>query len=438
MVFKQKISGKHVFPIVLLLIIGILSASRIYEYTKFDFNMILFLLVLPFIINKRNTNTSIRYGVASIVLLIIFLIFKLTTIYYFAIVCSLFYIYESNYGKLTNIPILLLLIISPVTNNISKVLGFEIRIWLTNWASKLLDSIFESSKSIGNIVLVNDNQFHIDPECMGLNMMILSLFVSIVYLSHFQIKNESRYTYSKIIITLILAFILSSISNFFRIILLVIFKSAPGTISHEVIGLFCFILYVVFPLYFIIKRIPSGKAITKPDKIINTYFKFAVSSVIVILLASINIANVNKTKFKDISRSTLKIDLKDYKCENQPMGILKLEKKDILMYIKPAVHFYSAEHSPIICWRGTGYKIENESIIKIGGKDLNFCTLSKGKDLLYSTWWYDSGDDKTNSQFRWRTQNLINQSDYRLVNVISHDKKILIDESKILLKKKIF
>jgi exosortase N len=191
-------------------------------------------------------------------------------------------------------------------------------------------------------------------------------------------------------------------------------------------------------LYFIVKKIPSGKVITKPDTESNNILKYAVSSVIVIILATINIANVSKTEFKDVSSSPLNLDLDSYKCENQSMGIMKLEKEDILMYIKPAVSFYSAEHSPIICWRGTGYEIENESIISVDNMDLNFCTLNKGKDKLYSVWWYDSGDDKTNSQFRWRTQNLFNQSDYRLVNVISHDKKILIDESKILLKKKIF
>src|SRR5690606_11435069 len=51
----------------------------------------------------------------------------------------------------------------------------------------------------------------------------------------------------------IIVFVLNVICNLFRIILLVIFKIMPEDPLHELMGVFCLILYVMIPLYFIAK-----------------------------------------------------------------------------------------------------------------------------------------------------------------------------------------
>jgi exosortase N len=106
----------------------------------------------------------------------------------------------------------------------------------------------------------------------------------------------------------------------------------------------------------------------------------------------------------------------------------------LLIYVKPAVSFYSADHSPIICWKGSGYKIVQEQIIEINNQRVYFSELLQNNDHLYTTWWYDCGAEKTISQFKWRTRSLIKGNKYLLVNVIANDKTTLIEKTNDLLK----
>ncbi len=437
---KVNLSKENLISIASILIILALGYNRLSEYLVFDFSLILFIMVLPFLITYKTNIISFRYGIVSLLLLSLFFIFKLDTLYFFSVVSSLFFIYESRFGKLTNIPILLLMIISPTSQHLNNVVGFEIRLKLTEWAGIILNYFYDDLKQVGNQILISGNPFSVDPECMGLNMMVISFFIGIVFIALEQKKNNSRYSYLSIFSILFLSFILSSLSNLVRIILLIMFESPPNTISHEFIGVFCFSLYVVIPLWFIVKRIPNK--IYYPEKIKNIIHSkksiYLILTLILVLFFSIKFGNFKKQDNNQLNFKSININTSEFICNKERLGVLKYEKKDILLYIKPSVNFYASDHSPIVCWRGNGYNIQNETTIKLNGIDIYFCTLSQNNDVLYSTWWYDSGEDKTKSQFKWRTETLINGRKYRLVNVISYDKEKLLSETEKLLKTKLF
>ena len=63
-----------------------------------------------------------------------------------------------------------------------------------------------------------------------------------------------------------------------------------------------------------------------------------------------------------------------------------------------------------------------------------FCELQKEDDLLLSTWWYDSDDDKTISQLRWRWLSIVTGRDYNVINVVSDNRHTLLEQTSLLLK----
>lgn len=431
---------KLVIAFISFLTIITLAYSKVSQYMLLDFHLILFIIVLPILISKNNNQKSFRYGLVALILLATFIVLKLETIYYFAVISSLLFVYESVYGKISNLPILLILIISPITNHFNKVIGFEIRLLLTEFASKILKLVYSDIVQMGNQLIVSGNPFTVDPECLGLNMMIMSFFVSIVFLSLNEKRTNIKYSTSTVFSVIILSFLLSTISNLFRIILLVVFKSPPNTLSHELIGIICFCVYVVLPLWYLVKLLPmkyvESKEFNTPKRFSKT--SIAIFMTLIISLSFINFNKVQKGEPIKLDKHSISLDTENYKCSEEELGVLKYENNDILIYIKPSAKFYSAEHSPLICWKGSGYKVENESTIDILGTEIYFCTLTQGDDKLFSTWWYDSGTYKTKSQFKWRKDNLLEGTDYQLVNVISYDKKLLISESKRLLGTNLF
>jgi hypothetical protein len=72
------------------------------------------------------------------------------------------------------------------------------------------------------------------------------------------------------------------------------------------------------------------------------------------------------------------------------------------------------------------------------GRDVYFSELQQGIDILYTTWWYDSGEEKTISQFEWRGKSLMSRKKFHLINLISYRKSTVLEETKMLLKKNIF
>ena len=128
----------------------------------------------------------------------------------------------------------------------------------------------------------------------------------------------------------------------------------------------------------------------------------------------------------------------DFSSSIENHEVIKLSNDDFLIYVKPAVNFYAADHSPLVCWKGSGYEILKEQIVSTESQDVYYCELKKGEDILYSTWWYDSGADKTILQHEWRINNLLHGDQYHLINVISGTKEDLMNKTKALTTENIF
>jgi hypothetical protein len=102
--------------------------------------------------------------------------------------------------------------------------------------------------------------------------------------------------------------------------------------------------------------------------------------------------------------------------------------RDVLVYLKPIGRFYAAEHSPLVCWAGSGFAL-TESGEDPGGFYLG--KLQKEapdgqRETLYTAWWYDNGAQQTNSQWAWRWAELRGSRPFFLVNVTADNPDTLV------------
>jgi exosortase N len=199
-------------------------------------------------------------------------------------------------------------------------------------------------------------------------------------------------------------------------------------------------VYVVLPLWYILKLLPyksveySGKTNSKSNNLVFVSLVFT----LLIMFSLFRFTSLGAKQVHSNEKLPVNYISSDFTCTVEEHNVLKLVNEDFLIYVKPAASFYSADHSPIICWKGSGYKVVKEQIIEAGNKKVYYSELKKGNDILHSTWWYDSGEDKTISQLKWRFNNLLNGDKNRLINVISNNRTDLIAESRLLLNKNIF
>ncbi len=429
---------KLVLTLLLIGVLTLLSFSKLTFYFRFDLNFILLLMILPFVIYRESAQKSYRYGIVAVVLLGLYFWFSFSTLYFFAFICALFFIFESFYGKLNSVPLFLMVIVSPLVIFLTEVIGFELRLTLTKVAAQLLHLVDSQYSYSGNIILIGEKEFHVDPECMGLKMVILSFFTALLLITYFHRIKKNNYSFIAIITILGITYILDIVSNLIRIILITFLQSKPETFSHDLIGILCFVVYVVFPLWFIINKFPFRDSfrVEKAIKNVNKKIHFGIGMITAVLFL-MAVINPGKKENETLTKANIPSGwTTHFSCSVEEHGVLKLSNADYLIYIKPSRPFYSSDHTPLICWKGSGYTIKKEEIIKIGNQNVYFGELTKGEHVLYSAWWYDSGTETTISQFQWRINTLLKGNKYQIINVISDTKQKVIQKTDSLISQK--
>ena len=99
-------------------------------------------------------------------------------------------------------------------------------------------------------------------------------------------------------------------------------------------------------------------------------------------------------------------------------GVVKYRSDGLLIYVKPIQGWYDTEHTPLICWQGSGYEFGQIREQIIGKTTLYTGILEqKGVAPLYTAWWFDNGQEQTISQARWRWLDAGGASGFSLLNV---------------------
>ena len=398
------------------------------DYLLWDSQWLLALALVP-LVTQVQSQKSVPVSALLIAIGLAILSYHLhnSTLYFMALVTAAWCGIQAVLGRLSLLPLLLLMVASPIFKYIVNILSFPLRMQLTNWAVAILQRLGSEAEAAGNIILIKGDEFAVDPACAGLSMLSLALLLGIFILAHLQRVEKKVWPLWLIGLLLTVMLLLNLVSNLLRILLLVWFKILPDNPLHDVLGLLCLFFYALLPFYFLAKQLqhvsfepatpkPAASAISLRGGLSINYF----------LLLSLTGVGVSINKQKPLVASEQQVtQLPGFDMEKLQQGVTKYSNEEMLVYLKPVQAFYSTEHHPLICWEGSGYKFRHVQQRQIGADTVYVGELQKGADTLYTAWWMDNGQHQTINQWDWRLRMLKGEEKFKLVNVTVAQKEAL-------------
>ncbi|MEI9917460.1 MAG: exosortase N [Bacteroidota bacterium] len=403
---------------VLLAIIGLIGAVIAFPLGYFaNSNVIMGLALFPFalFIQGSRRNNFVYAGVA-VFFSVIASIYGVYIFYFFAIAFYLLWLVEFFIGRLNILILFLIALMSPVFIQVVTILGFPIRLMLSEHAGSLLNLVGTNVRVEGNMMILNDMVFSVDEACMGLNMLATSMLMGVSVLVYRYRLSGKFLRFYPTLVFFGSVFILNMFTNLLRIMILVYFRVPPSDPMHEVIGLLGLVFYVVIPLYFF-----SGWFVNKYGKTVDVKDHEPVRKNIFVFVLPVII--VVTGFFFD----------RDKRAVTEP--ITKISTDRSLIYIKAIPEFFTGEHTPMMCWEGSGYKFSGITMTAINNVTIYKGTLVKDDNELQTAWWYSNGEINTISQLDWRMRTLRGEDKFSLVNVTANDEQTLMKEVEELLRK---
>jgi exosortase N len=446
--------------IIHFLLIGyaVLIVVAFRNFLRFDATFFLGVAVLPtlFFAESKKSERSVFWLTPFFILTSISTSY---TLFYFAIVAALMWSYSQKIGKISILPAAILLTISPVFSYFTDVFSFDLRLKLTAFSVEILKKITSKSEmrdpsvseafsgnfqAIGNIIrLPNGEEWQIDAACMGLNMLSIGLILTYFFIGFFAKKIEKLPTIKGVFTTVFAALLFNLLSNLMRIIAVVLLHIPPETLGHELIGLLSFGVYSIVPIYFLIKK-TTPFSFFFHEKINNQTFFNAQNELkmsdlkLPIFIFMLLISRAFFLEFYKKVPQNLVLSsaiTADFEVINLPNGVTQLKNDSTLIYLKSLEHSFVTEHSPMICWRGSGYEFQKIEQTTIGKIPVYIGILQRDTDQIYAVWWFESDNFATNDQISWRYRAYTEGSSFRLVNVNAASRERVLAVAKRWLKK---
>jgi exosortase N len=370
---------------------------------------------------RRNLPTW-RLTLAVILMAAWAFVVPMRTIKYFLVLTTLLWLIESSFSRQ---PLWLWgvigVVVSPLFQYLSEVFSFPIRLQISEWAGWVLMHIGYSVQVSGNVLTLHDANFNVDAACMGLHLLGFS-YLAAVFLIGQSAKKTGRFLSIGWISTVFaLVFGLNVTANLMRIILLVVGGWPAAHPLHELAGLVCVLVYVWLPLGMVVKYLNKSQ---NQDglKVNNVSNGFKIKdlsctkSVLYVLGVGI-VAFICVKKSTDSEPTYPVTSVEGYEQTLLSKGIKQLKNANSLIYLKNIPTFYSVEHSPYVCWQGSGYEFKAISEIQVQGKRMYKAKMTQGTHCLYTAWWFSDGHLQTNSQLDFRWQMMWEKKHFHLVNV---------------------
>ncbi len=444
---KESLQTKSIFRnssffLLLLFIISyvIIIQTMLPGYLNMNYTTEAAIILSFYIIRPENGIAGrMKYWVLSILFLILTIMTSVKTFFFLSTGFAILFAVESLLGATGYLPFFLLCLISPTFKYFNNMFGFPVRLRLSQWAGDIIGLTGKAVEVKGNLIILDGNEFSVDPACVGLKMITISLLTGLMIMAYFNRQHKREFSFLKIVLILIILVILNVISNLIRIIILTVLNLPPESPLHDITGLLCLLVYVIVPAWFIIGGISKKEFMKKGkrESRIRAGSLWLRSVMNMVLFSAVILTGMLRMRNDThVIEATVPLifNTDGYKCHIAGDDVLKLEKKDVLVYIKPLSAFYGAEHNPMICWTGSGYSFSMINKMVVEGREVYTGILKKDNDLIYSAWWFDSGSHITISQAGWRLRALKGEKFY-LVNVNSENENKLLNEVKSLLSK---
>lgn len=387
-----------------------------------DSTFLLGLGILVFVLKAGTSGSkSSRFLIPALLLATIAFYVPTFSIRYLLLVFAIVFCFESLFGKLSELALLTLLLMSPLFRYLSETFTFPIRIWLSEISGQMLLFLHFPVEINGNVIVLNSSNFLVDAACTGLQMLGLSFLLCIFLLAYYQDVYQKKIVFGWQLSALVITFALNIFSNLCRILLLIIFKIAPDNFSHDLIGLCCLLVYVWLPMAWIAKQIALKQTVKTPEpKVHKTIVNLWLINGVFLGITSYSILSFSGVKVLEKQILTEKIKKTSYETKVLNNGITQLKNNNALVYLKPIPDFYSGEHSPIFCWKGSGYTFKKIKEEVVQSSKIYTGELTKKNDKLYTAWWFTNGEIITNSQLDWRWRVLKGEHKFELINVTAN------------------
>lgn len=399
-------ANKKTIAVLTIALLIVINYNVVLFGLNYDFIGIAFSVGL-FIIGAQKTNLKINYLLLAIILLFEFISFRLhiKSMHFLSLLMLICMVYYSCTKKFSFIAFICILLFSTLFNKFFDHLTTEIKQNLCCAAFFTLRNFIQIERIEGVSIFVNDAKITIDTACMGLNMFKTGLLIGAILLTFEEKKHKKYYSIIQILIFCVIVIILNILSNYFRIITLILFNCTEENILHHSLGLLCFVVYQLLPMLFIIRYFKCRKEESKvPDSSPNYWV--ILPALLAVLVTSFEIKKEKKLDL--LSKLNPKYEI--HKGKWIANDVFKIYAADTLIYIKDAMH------KPLICWTGDGYKITDSKEIVLKNQKVWFNIMEKNGIQYHSYWWYEAGNKKYTSYVEVMWQKLLYNKPIRLIN----------------------
>ncbi|MBI3219171.1 MAG: exosortase N [Bacteroidetes bacterium] len=401
-------------------------------------NCLIGLCLVPFVVYTTGSARFNGFALAGVIAFgILSMMYHHKVFYFLTVALFVVFLLDFFVGKVTGLIYFLIVFMSPVFYQASVILGFPIRLLLSSWTGVILKTTGMQVEVLGNMIWINGTDFSVDEACMGLNMLVVSMLLSVFMMAQ-RLRSQKRdMNFISMILFFSMVFVLTVLSNMMRIILLVMFQLLPNNPWHEVVGILCLLAYVLVPVYFLSGWLSARVGAPVSDSANRVMVSRTQKSLmIVIALFVLCCGFVLNPDRKEAVIEHANVAYRQLPVENMAGGISKITTTDLLLYVKPIPDFFSMEHTPLICWKGSGYEFKSIRKEATTNYEVYRGVLKKGNDYLYTAWWYFNGSNSTIDQFVWRTDMLKGANRYCLINITSREEKKLNEYLKEILESK--
>lgn len=411
------------------------------DYFVPGIQIFLAMMMAPFVFRvKAPGSYSYTYAIAAVFFLILHYYLTISVLLFLSAGCLLLFSISCRTGRLGILPVLFVISISPALKYAVSVFTFSIRLELSKYAALMLNKIGMAVENKGAYFIMPDGySFSVDKACIGLNLFNTGLCLMILLVSF----SQQRYKKDMGILPLGFAFLATAIllvlTNLLRIVAIVLFRSAPGTIGHDLIGMGSLVLYTLVPVLFLVRWLIRrfGKSPhtfyneKKPSFLTSLGVTLVLCAGLVVVSGFVKRQSVMQVK--DEKLETLEIT--GYSKSLKEDGVYEFIKGDALIYIKPANKAYESDHPPAICWQASGFRLDEISEQRYEDATILKAVLKRDSVTQYTAWWYDNGSEKTISQWKWRFSK---GEPYRIINITTSTPKKLDSLCHEYLKQKLF
>ena len=421
-VFSNRIDSLAI--ILVLISAPFISWSAI---TGFDKIALFGFFLLPFILRTDSGQKgSLRYVILAAVFALFYIMLGQS---YWGLACGIslvFALIELKWGKLNEMALYALLFYLPITRSFFTLFGFYIRLEITKWAAHLISILHPSVYFQGTQLYHSGEQYSVDAGCMGLRLVITGFLLTLLILNQTAISYKIKLKPVLISSFLSLSFLLVLGANFVRIVFLILFKSAEGTVSHEVIGIASLLVFHIFPMILLIRYFLRKKwVVQQPIKpTTKRFYKPALYS-----LSLVSMLMIWQTfRAENTNNNPLKVyDFPGYTASKSPDGVVTYARGKVLFTLKPMNPLSFSNHHPMICWRGDGFEISNESSTALGETKCMQATLKSANNNMQTVWWYaNSSGFATTNELQWRLRSVLDQEKFYLLNFTSSSRDEMI------------